>query len=77
MLTWFERDPEMDLFERLRGIMDREDPTPRPVEILEVGEVIHHTPVYAIFLCEDHAALTGNLSFQDNLLNALLSADPT
>ncbi len=30
---------------------------------------------YAIFLCEDHAALTGNLSFQDNLLNAILSAD--
>lgn len=30
---------------------------------------------YAIFLCADHSALTENLSFQDNLLNALLSAD--
>ncbi len=32
---------------------------------------------YAFFLCEDHQSLTGNISFQDNLLNALLSADPT
>ena len=31
---------------------------------------------YAFFLCEDHQTLTGNISFQDNLLNALLSADP-
>lgn len=31
---------------------------------------------YAFFLCEDHSTLTGNISFQDNLLNALLSADP-
>ncbi|MEM7083600.1 MAG: hypothetical protein AAF465_12790 [Pseudomonadota bacterium] len=30
---------------------------------------------YAFFLCEDHQTLTGNISFQDNLLNALLSAD--
>ncbi|MFK8032096.1 MAG: esterase/lipase family protein [Gammaproteobacteria bacterium] len=30
---------------------------------------------YAFFLCEDHQSLTGNISFQDNLLNALLSAD--
>ena len=30
---------------------------------------------HAVFLCEDHSMLTGNLSFQDNLLNALLSAD--
>lgn len=30
---------------------------------------------YAIFLCEDHTTLTENPSFQDNLLNALLSAD--
>ena len=38
--------------DHLRGYMDREDREPRPVEILEVGEVIHHTPVYAIFICE-------------------------
>jgi hypothetical protein len=25
----------------------------RPVEILEVGEVIHHKPVYCLFLCDD------------------------
>ena len=30
---------------------------------------------YSIFLCEDHTRLTENSSFQDNLLNALLSAD--
>jgi pimeloyl-ACP methyl ester carboxylesterase len=29
----------------------------------------------AFFLCEAHASLTGNLSFQDNLLHALLSRD--
>ena len=30
---------------------------------------------YAILLCEDHNSLTGNPSFQDNLLNTLLSRD--
>ena len=30
---------------------------------------------YSFFLCESHDRLTGNISFQDNLLNALLSAD--
>lgn len=29
---------------------------------------------YPLFLCERHDALTGNLSFQDNLLHALLNA---
>jgi hypothetical protein len=28
-----------------------------------------------VFLCEEHRHLTGNPSFQDNLLNALLSID--
>jgi hypothetical protein len=28
-----------------------------------------------VFLCEHHQHLTGNPSFQDNLLNALLSVD--
>ncbi len=58
VLTWFEREPTRDLFEELVSIMDGE-PGPQPVEILEVGEVIHHTPVYAIFVCEslkDYAA---------------------
>ena len=36
---------------------------------------------YSLFLCEDHAHLTGNLSFQDNLLNVPLARehpwDPT
>ena len=30
---------------------------------------------YSFFLCEPHDNLTGNVSFQDNLLNALLSTD--
>lgn len=30
---------------------------------------------HAVFLCEEHQSLTGNPSFQDNLLNALLSVD--
>jgi pimeloyl-ACP methyl ester carboxylesterase len=35
-----------------------------------------HFPVdYAFFLCERHDRLTGNPSFQDNLLHALLSVD--
>jgi pimeloyl-ACP methyl ester carboxylesterase len=31
---------------------------------------------HSVFLCEHHQSLTGNPSFQDNLLYALLSADP-
>lgn len=30
---------------------------------------------YAIFLCETHSQLTGNVNFQNNLLHALLSVD--
>jgi len=30
---------------------------------------------YAFFLCVDHAHLTGNINFQDNLLNVLLERD--
>jgi len=30
----------------------------------------------SVFLCEEHRHLTGNPSFQDNLLHALLSVDP-
>jgi hypothetical protein len=30
---------------------------------------------YAVFLCERHTRLTGNLDFQNNLLHALLSVD--
>lgn len=56
VLTWFEQDPEADLFDRLQGYMERNDSAPRPVEILEVGEVIHHTPFYGIFLCESLSA---------------------
>ena len=59
VLTWFERDHSRDLFADLRHIMERDDAGRRPVDILEVGEVIHHTPVYAIFICEslrDYAA---------------------
>lgn len=31
---------------------------------------------YSFFLCEHHDQLTGNISFQDNLLHALLNRDP-
>lgn len=31
---------------------------------------------YPLFLCVKHTALTGNVTFQDNLLHALLSLDP-
>jgi hypothetical protein len=31
---------------------------------------------YPLFLCEKHDALTGNETFQDNLLHALLSLEP-
>lgn len=30
---------------------------------------------HTIFLCEKHNILTGNVNFQDNLLNELLSMD--
>jgi len=30
---------------------------------------------HSVFLCEQHQQLTSNPSFQDNLLNALLSVD--
>ena len=29
----------------------------------------------AFFLCEEHSMLTGNINFQDNLLNVLLSSE--
>ncbi len=57
VLTWFQRDPESDLFERFVDYMDAGAKAGvRPVEILEAGEVIHHKPVYSIFLCENLAA---------------------
>jgi hypothetical protein len=35
-----------------------------------------HLPIeQSFFLCESHESLTGNLNFQDNLLNTLLSRD--
>ena len=30
---------------------------------------------YSLLLCEDHEHLTGNINFQDNLLNVLLSGE--
>ena len=32
---------------------------------------------YAFFLCERHNRLTGNINFQDNLLNVLLTGERT
>ncbi len=31
---------------------------------------------YVFFLCEAHSQMTGTINFEDNLLNAILSADP-
>ncbi len=35
----------------------------------------HFPLAYSFFLCESHDRLTGNINFQDNLLNVLLSRD--
>ena len=59
VLAWFERIPSRDIFAELKLILDREDAGSHPVALLEVGEVIHHAPVYAIFVCDslrDYAA---------------------
>jgi hypothetical protein len=59
VLTWFEAIPGRDVFEELKVILHADTAGRSAVEILEVGEVIHHTPVYAIFVCEslrDYAA---------------------
>ena len=42
-----------------------------PRDEIESLEIAH-----SVFLCEKHQQLTGNPSFQDNLLNTLLSVDP-
>jgi len=55
VLTWFERVPGRDIFQDLRLILEDSPPNNRAVEILEVGEVIHRTPVYAIFMCASMA----------------------
>ncbi len=53
----------------LLGRLSRDVAAPRAdVESMRVA--------HSIFLCERHQSLTGNPSFQDNLLNALLSVDP-
>lgn len=39
------------------------------------SEFIFFPLAYSFFLCEGHAQLTGNVNFQDNLLNVLLSGE--
>lgn len=51
ILTWFERIPGRDLFSELSELLRASDAEHGPVAVLEIGEVIHHTPVYAIFVC--------------------------
>ena len=52
----------------LVGRLSSDPAAPRDdVESMRVG--------HSVFLCEEHQSLTGNPSFQDNLLNALLSVD--
>ena len=53
VLAWFERHPERDLFEEFKSLLLTRDHRVPDIEVLEVGEVIHHTPVYAIFACEN------------------------
>ena len=42
-----------DLFDYFVDYMHRGEEPLRPVEVLEAGEVIHHQPVYCLFLCDD------------------------
>jgi class 3 adenylate cyclase len=66
VLTWFERVRGRDLFAELESVLERNDEAAHTVELLEVGEVIHHTPVYAIFLCDslaDYAAFFSDHGF--------------
>lgn len=51
VLAWFERTENRDVFDQLANILESASDEVRDVEILEIGEVIHHTPVYAIFVC--------------------------
>lgn len=39
------------------------------------SETIFFPLAYSVFLCENHERLTGNLNFQDNLLNVLLTRE--
>ncbi len=39
------------------------------------NEALFFPLAYAFFLCEDHERLTGNINFQDNLLNVLLARE--
>jgi hypothetical protein len=42
------------------------------------SKTAHAFPLdFALFLCEDHSAITNNLTFQDNLLNILLTQETT
>lgn len=59
VLAWFEHYPGRDLFAELRALVLADRGAAPAVEVLEVGEVIHRSPVYAIFACEriaDYAA---------------------
>jgi hypothetical protein len=39
------------------------------------NEALFFPLAYAFFLCENHERLTGNINFQDNLLNVLLARE--
>lgn len=56
VLAWFERDPLRDTFALLRDYLHSATASETSVQIIEVGEVIHHLPVYAIFICESLGA---------------------
>ncbi|MDA0821244.1 MAG: hypothetical protein O3C28_02320 [Proteobacteria bacterium] len=66
VLAWFERVPNRDIFGELKSLLESNDAAACTVELLEVGEVIRHTPVYAIFLCDslaNYAAFFSELGF--------------
>lgn len=53
VMAWFDHHPQRDLFEYFRTLIGQESVSEQAVEILEIGEVIHHTPVYAVLACEE------------------------
>ncbi len=55
------------------------DGKPRPRSHSRTRKFYGSIPVYidyVFILCEAHSQMTGNINFEDNLLNAILSADP-
>ncbi len=58
LLTWFEQHVGMDLFQVFYDLMREDEGKDEPAQaekqlhILEAGEVIHHTPIYTLTICD-------------------------